>query len=110
MGTVFNSNPEAERASSVQTDIHRNPKGNLMIQETFESHMQIHYGVEGHQSREVCPRCIQHKASQTRQPHHCHCSVAEMSDAMREDSKNAWKVEKNRQQLVKITPSEESVA
>ena len=34
-GTLFNYNSESKRAFSVQTDIHRNPKRNLMLHETW---------------------------------------------------------------------------
>ena len=52
LGTTFNSNSETERAFSVETDIHRDPKRNQMSQETFDSHMQVHYGVEDKKSRD----------------------------------------------------------
>ena len=35
MSTIFNSNSEAERGFTVQMDVHRNPKRNMMLQETF---------------------------------------------------------------------------
>ena len=41
LGTVFNSNSEAERAFSVQGDIHKNPKKNHMEQDTLDCHMQV---------------------------------------------------------------------
>ena len=69
MSTIFNSNSEAERGFSVQTAVHRNPKRNMMLQETFEAHMQVHYGVECQQSKELCSTCSKHQAAKTRQPH-----------------------------------------
>ena len=105
LGTAFNSNSEAERAFSCQTDIHRNPKRNLMIQETFDAHMQVHYGVEGKSSREVCTKCIQYKASGSNPPHHCHCCIAKIGDDMKEDCKKKWLADKNRQELAKIEDS-----
>ena len=89
LGTAFDSNSEAERAFSVQTDIHRNPRRNLMGHDTFDAHMQIHFGVEGKGSKELCSKCNDHKAAQTRPPHHCHCNVAEGSEVMKNNCKTA---------------------
>ena len=41
MGTFFQSNSEVERAFSVKTHIHRDPKKNRMNQATLDGHMQI---------------------------------------------------------------------
>ena len=106
-GTIFNSNSEAERAFSVQTDIHRNPKRNNMLQETFDGHMQVHFGVEGKESRQLCDICINHKNASsdevTSKPkHHCHCSVAPISEKMMQDCKRKWSLEKSRLELQKI--------
>jgi hypothetical protein len=101
MATAFISNSETERAFSVQTDIHRDPKRNLMLQETFEAHMQIHYGIEGQATKEKCEKCVSYKLSQSKVPHHCHCVAAEISDKMLNDTKTVWQVETNRQKLAK---------
>ena len=90
LGTTFNSNSETERAFSVETDIHRDPKRNQMSQETFDSHMQVHYGVEDKKSRDSCDKCVKHKAAKIKAPHHCHCTIAEISEKMIENSKTAW--------------------
>ena len=95
LATLFNS--ESERGFSVQTDIHRDPKRNMMIQETFDAHMQVHYGVECEKSREMCEQCIKHIGSDTKPQHHCHCTVAEITDAMVEDSRTSWRLELERQ-------------
>ena len=49
---------EAERAFSVQTVIHQNSKRNQMLQETFDGHMQVRYGVECRENQELCEVCI----------------------------------------------------
>ena len=54
LAIAFNSNSEAERRFSVPTDVHRDPTRNSMSQETFEVQMQVHYGVEGKHSKELC--------------------------------------------------------
>ena len=88
LGTVFNSNSETERAFSVQSDIHRNPKKNQMSQSSFDSHMQIHYEVESKQSRANCQKCIdsEHQASPKL---HCHCCDAEITKEMIVNCKEA---------------------
>ena len=101
MATAFISNSETEHAFSVQTDIHRDPKRNLMLQETFDAHMQVHYGVEGQATKEKCEKCVSYKLSQSKVPHHCHCVAAEISDKMLNDTKTVWQVETNRQKLAK---------
>ena len=107
LATGFNSNSEAERGFSVQTDLHRDPKRNLMSQDTFEANMQIHYDVEGKQTEELCSKCVKHKAADTTPPKHCHCCVAEISTQTKENCKAAWKEEKARQNAAKITPIEQ---
>ena len=82
LGTIFNSNSETERAFSVQSDIHRDPKKNLMSQEMFDSHMQIHYGVESKESKSSCLKCKENIGKKSPQPH-CHCSVAEITAEMK---------------------------
>ena len=72
LATAFNSNSEAERGFSIQSDIHRNPKRNCMDQDTFEAQMQVHYGVEDKQSKALCTKSIEHKAAGTT-PSHCQC-------------------------------------
>ena len=99
MATAFNSNSEAERALSVQTDLHRDPKRNLMSQESFEAHMQVHYCVEEKYSKELCSKCIEHKASNTTPPTHCHCCVAVIDSQMKENCKTAWRRELTTQQM-----------
>ena len=103
-GTIFNSNSEAERAFSVQTAIHSNPKRNNMLQETFDGHMQVHFGVEGRESRQLCNICINHKNASSAEviskpKHHCHCSVSPISAKMIENYKRKWSLEKTRLQL-----------
>ena len=110
LATAFNSNSEAERGFSVETDLHRDPKRNLMAQETFEANMQVHYGVEGKHSKELCSKCIEHKASSTTPPPHCHCCVAEIGPQMKENCKKAWRTEMTRQKKSKITPAEQKDA
>ena len=111
MATVFNSNSEIERAFSVQTDIHRNPKRNLMLQETLEAHMQIHFGVEGQATKENCEKCLAYKLSQNKAPQHCHCAVAAISNDMVKDVKMVWQAETSRQKLEKeIIEEKETVA
>ena len=88
LGTVFNSNSETERAFSVQSDIHRNPKKNTMSQGSFDSHMQIHYGVESKQSRVNCQKCIDSEHRENPVPH-CHCCVAEITGEMRVNCREA---------------------
>ena len=100
-GTLFNSNSESERAFSVQTDIHRNPKRNLMDQDTFDGHLQIHYGVECKEVKALCTTCVDYaKASSEDKkvipPHHCHCSVAPISEQMKETCKNMWNANQTR--------------
>ena len=108
LATGFKSNSEAERGFSVQTDLHRDPKRNLMSQDTFEANMQIHYGVEGKQTEELCSKCVKHKAADTTPAKHCHCCVAEISTQMKENCKAAWKEEKTKKQnAAKITPIEQ---
>ena len=109
MSTIFNSNSEAEREFSVQMDVHRNPKCNMMLQETLEVHMQVHYGVESQQSKESCSTCSKYQAAKTRPPHHCHCSVAEISDTMKEDCKSARRVEESQQDLAKVAPAASAI-
>ena len=94
-GTLFISNSESKRAFSVQTDIRRNPKRNLMDQDTFDGHLQIHYGVECKEVKALCTTCVDYaKASSEDKkvipPHHCHCSVAPISEQMKETCKNMW--------------------
>ena len=90
LGTTFNSNSETERAFSVETDIHCDPKRNQMSQETFDSHMQVHYGVEDKKSRDSCDKCVKHKAAKIKAPRHCHFTIAEISEKMIENSKTTW--------------------
>ena len=87
LGTVFNSNSETERAFSVESDIHKNPKKNLMDQETLDCHMQVKYGVESKQNKQACARCIQNVPMRS----HCHCSAATISDEMMKNCKEAWR-------------------
>ena len=89
LATAFNSNSEAERGFSVQSDIHRNPKRNCMDQDTFEAQMQVHYGVEDKQSKALCTQCIEHKAAGITPPSHCHCCVAKISDVMKNNGQTA---------------------
>ena len=42
----FSCNLEIERASSVETDVHRNPKRNRISQEIFHINKQIRFGEE----------------------------------------------------------------
>ena len=83
LGTVFNSNSEAERAFSVQGDIHKTPKKNHMDQDTLDCHIQVRYGVESKENKEACGRCkeeIEPVSFNLRS--HCHCSAASISDKM----------------------------
>ena len=100
MVTAFISNSETERAFSVQMDIHRDPKRNLMLQETFDVHMQVHYGVEGQATKEKCEKCVSYNLSQSKVPH-CHCVAAEISDKMLNNTKTVWQVETNHQKLAR---------
>ena len=43
---LFSCNLEIERASSVETDVHRNPKRNRISQEIFHINKQIRFGEE----------------------------------------------------------------
>ena len=65
-----------------------------MGQDTFDAHMQIHFGVEGKGSKELCSKCNDHKVAQTRPPHHCHCNVAEVSEVMKTNCKTAWRAQR----------------
>ena len=85
LGTVFNSNSETERAFSVEGDIHKNPKKNLMDQDTLDCHMQVKYGVESKENKQACVKCVEKVKS------HCHCSAATISDEMMKNCKEAWR-------------------
>ena len=89
LATAFNSNSQTERGFSVQTDLHRNHTRNSMAQETFEANMQVHYGVEGKHSKELCSKCIEHKAPS-------HCCVAEIGPQMKESCKKADRTEETK--------------
>lgn len=100
-GTLFNSNSETERAFSVQTDIHRDLKRNLMIQETFDAHMQIHFGVEGEDVRKKCKLCREAKLKSTKEKeikpfHHCHCSLAPIDKNMIDKCRKMWNANQTR--------------
>ena len=106
-GTMFNSNSESERAFSVQTDIHRNPKKNLMNQETFDGHMQVHFGVEGKEVKKLCSTCLKHENASTADNkstphHHCHCSVAPIDQQMKDTCKRMWELNQIRVDKSKI--------
>ena len=93
LGSIFNSNSETERAFSVQSDIHRNPKRNLMSQDMFDSHMQIRFGVESKASKASCIKCKENVGKKAPQPH-CHCSVAKITTEMKVNCKDAYKAMK----------------
>ena len=61
LGTPFNSGSEMERSFSIQTDVHRDPKRNLMSSETLDTHMQVRCGVEAMSNREKCNTCMAKK-------------------------------------------------
>ena len=79
MGAFFNSNSEVERAFSVETDIHRDPKRNRMNQLMLDAHMNVRYGVESELSynKNECAQC-----NSSRKKPHCHCSKAEINGEM----------------------------
>ena len=89
MGSFFPSNSEVERTFSVETDIHRDPRKNLMSQDILDAHMQIRFGVESELSfdRNSCDQC-----NSTRKRPHCHCSKAVINEEMRNRFKEAYKV------------------
>ena len=89
----FNSNSETERAFSVQTDIHRNPKKNNMSQERFNSHMQIHFGVESKKTKASRQKCKDNVIKKLKHPQpHCHCCMAEISEVMINNCKDSYKL------------------
>ena len=88
----FNSNSETERAFSVQTDIHRNPKKNNMSQERFDSRMQIHFGVESKKTKASRQKCKDNVIKKLKHPQpHCHCCMAEISEVMINNCKDSYK-------------------
>ena len=95
MATAFHANSDTERAFSVQTDIHRNPKKNAMSQHMLDSHMQVHYGVNQKSNIDSCPTCSSHKSNGTHIPRHCHCCVAAIPEEMVKNCTNAWREHKN---------------
>ena len=99
LGTIFNSNSETEQAFSVQSDIHRDPKKNLMGQEMFDSHMQIHFGVESKENKSSCMKCKANVGKKSPQPH-CHCSIAMISPEMKKNCKEAYKAMKKEEDRI----------
>ena len=99
LGTIFNSNSETERAFSVQSDIHRDPKRNQMSQDMFDSHMQIHFCVESKASKSSCVKCKDDVGKKCPQPH-CHCSVAKITTEMKDNCKDAYKAMKKAEHLL----------
>ena len=89
MGSFFPSNSVVEKTFSVETDIHRDPRKNLMSQDILDAHMQIRFGVESELSfdRNSCDQC-----NSTRKRPHCHCSKAVINEEMRNRFKEAYKV------------------
>ena len=72
-----------------------------MDQDTFDGHLQIHYGVECKEVKALCTTCVDYaKASSEDKkvipPHHCHCSVAPISEQMKETCKNMWNANQTR--------------
>ena len=66
-----------------------------MDQDTFDGHLQIHYGVECKEVKALCTTCVDYTnaSSQDKKvipPHHCHCSVAPISEQMKETCKKMW--------------------
>ena len=88
LGAFFNSNSEVERAFSVQTDIHRDPKKNRMNQDSLDAHMNIRFGVESKLSYNElqCATC----QSNRKRPH-CHCSISAITEDMVDKFDGAYK-------------------
>ena len=105
MGAFFISNSEVERAFSVETDIHRDPKKNRMSQMMLDAHMNIRYGVESELSynKKECSKCN----SKRKRPH-CHCSKAEINEEMLSLYNEAYKMTEG-EEREKVEIAEESV-
>ena len=109
LGTIFNSNSETERAFSVQSDIHRDPKRNQMSQDMFDSHMQIHFCVESKASKSSCVKCKDDVGKKCPQPH-CHCSVAKITTEMKDNCKDAYKAMKKDLEALEVKEMEKTVS
>ena len=105
MGAFFNSNSEVERAFSVETDIHRDPKRNRMNQLMLDAHMNVRYGVESELSynKNECAQC-----NSSRKRSHCHCSKAEINEEMLTLYNEAYKMTQE-EERVTVLITEESI-
>ena len=106
LATPFNSGSDVERAFSVQSDIHRDPKKNYMSHETLDAHMQIRYGIESKENKENCKMCQKKEELRRKDDSEktekekkmkprcvCHCKHALISDGMRRSCAQAWRVD-----------------
>ena len=56
---------------------------NLISKAMFDSHMQIHFGVESKASKSSCVKCKEDVGRKFPQPD-CHCSVAKITTEMKD--------------------------
>ena len=85
MGVKYNDTSDVESSDSFMNNIHQDKQRNVMSQDMLDSHLQIRYGVESKENRDKCETCGQSAPV----PPHCHCTLAEVTDRMREKCRRA---------------------
>ena len=87
MATKYDSNSEVERTFSFMNLIHQNKQRNRMSQDTLNAHLHIASGIESAQNKSNCEKCDKKNISP-----HCHCTLFEVSDSLREKCRVAHRI------------------
>jgi hypothetical protein len=74
-----------ERSFSIMNNIHQDKQRNGMSQEMLDSHLHIRSGVESKENKRKCCKCQEDDP-----PPHCHCTIVEITQVMREKCAKAW--------------------
>ena len=85
MGVKHNDTSTVERTFSIMNYVHQNKQRNSMKQDMLDSHLHIRSGVESKENKNLCKKCTEPVPVE-----HCHCSVAEVTEEMREECRKAW--------------------
>ena len=84
LGTRYDATSDVERSFSVMNSIHQNTQRNCMSQETLNANLHIRSAIQNKDSFNRCEKCQRGEFKD-----HCHCSLFQITDSLRERCKAA---------------------